>query len=294
VIAKVPSAAVWWQELAPVSIQGLAPNQFHTLTFSLPAQLASQIGTASDAVFIIAVNAPAGTYLVDNLRLSEPAGGTTGTTGSTSSGSGGTTGSGGSSADSGTTTTGAGGAIGGASGTGGSSGGPGTPGETGPATVDGNYQGEPVPAAHAFSIVRSEPLPQMSVVITSEQSGCALTQEVRYTPGTWLLYLDLLELNPEGGPIGPGSYPIGLPATDTFVAASAELSRVEPGCEEGLDNRQPSSGHIELETVGPAGVTGSYSITFDGEAGTLSGSFAAPLCVLPSEQPNPIACAEGQ
>jgi len=283
-IAKVPSAGVWWQELAPVSIQGLAPNQFHTLTFSLPAQLASQIGAASDAVFIIAVNAPAGTYLVDNLRLSEPQGGASGTTGGTgTTGSGGGGGSGGSGGSAGTGAT-----SGGSGATGGSGGTAPQPGSLGPATADGSFDGEAIPVAGAFGILRSTPHPQVTVAISSHGDACGVTQAKMQVPGEWFLYLSLLRVSGNlTAPIGPETY--DLTALTEGVFAGARLSRADTNCDESLTHDTAESGQITLTEVGSSLVRGSYSVTFPNDVGVLSGTFVAPTCAVPAE-PEAVSC----
>ena len=268
VIAKVPSAGVWWQELGSVSIQGLAPNQFHTLTFSLPSALASQIGAASDAVFIVAVNAPAGVYLVDNLRLSEPQGGASGTTGSTGSGSGGTTGSGGTSAGSGA-----------AGGTGGVP----QPGETGPATSEGTVQGEAVAVEYAFAIVRQGPAPQTTIVLSDEALSCELATGARTRPNLTVLAFSVFA----DGVLAPGTYQF-FPSPGEALSYSVHVALTRSGDEcQNVEQTSVAKGQITFDAISSTLLMGSYHVEFSTGAGSLDGNFVAPVCPV-ANQGNPI------
>jgi hypothetical protein len=271
VIAKVPSAQVWWQELGSVSIQGLAPNQFHTLTFSLPPALAGQIGTASDVVFIIAVNAPAGTYLVDNLRLSEPQGGASGTTGSTGSGGGGGTGGNG----------------GNGSGAGNANGGTGgflpQPGETGPATSEGTVRGNAVSVEHAFAIVRQTPAPQTTIVLSDEALSCELATGARTRPNLTVLAFSVFA----DGALVPGTYQFfPSPGEALPYSVHVALTRSDDECRN-VEQGSVAKGHVVFDTVGSTLLTGSYHVEFSAGEGGLDGTFAAPVCPV-ANQGNPV------
>jgi hypothetical protein len=290
-IVRIPSHEVWWHELASVSIKDLAPGQFHSLSFPLPAWLSSLLATSEDSVFIVAINAPAGEYLLDRLRLAEPSGssGSTGSGGTsggaTSSGSGGdggsgavgsgASGSGGAAGNGGTSTSGSGGTASGSGATGGLP----EPGETGPATVEGTVQGQSVTTHHAFSILRSSPVFQIAIVMSDDPLSCEMATAVQSHPELEVLALSVLS----SAGIGPGTYDlVPTPQTLDAYSAQAALFSTDESCNS-VHQSQVVAGTITFDSVTSTLVTGSYRVEFAGDDGVLEGTFIAPACAAPLE-----------
>ncbi|MBN2672337.1 MAG: serine hydrolase [Deltaproteobacteria bacterium] len=71
-MAEMPSQGLYRREIGRVGTSGRSAGIFETFTFSLPADVQAKInGSYSDLTLIVAVNAPAGTYLLDNLSFTE-------------------------------------------------------------------------------------------------------------------------------------------------------------------------------------------------------------------------------
>lgn len=67
-IFRSPSQGHGWTDLGAAPLQGLTPQIFHTVSFSLPSSVRAALESqATDVEFRILLNAPAGSYLLDQL-----------------------------------------------------------------------------------------------------------------------------------------------------------------------------------------------------------------------------------
>ncbi len=72
VVLHLPSAGECWTDLGGASLVGVAPGTFAELSWPLSASLRAKLdGSYTDLVVRIQVNAPPGTYLVDDLRFGQ-------------------------------------------------------------------------------------------------------------------------------------------------------------------------------------------------------------------------------
>lgn len=92
-ILVLPSRGITWADLGTRSLTTMPAGSFQTVTFNLPSAVEAALdATYTDLRIKIIVNAPALSqpYLVDNIVLTPPGGGTGGTGGTTGAGAGGT------------------------------------------------------------------------------------------------------------------------------------------------------------------------------------------------------------
>lgn len=70
-VVEMPSQGIYWRDLGGNALTNLAAGSFHTITFSLPDDVADALeAEASDLSFKIVINAPsAGAFLLDALSL---------------------------------------------------------------------------------------------------------------------------------------------------------------------------------------------------------------------------------
>jgi V8-like Glu-specific endopeptidase len=81
-VVRVPSQGHWWRDLGSQQLSGKAPGVFHSLSFTIPEDVRAALNSgATDVDYRIILNVPwgSGTYLLDNLVVSDQVsgGGTT-------------------------------------------------------------------------------------------------------------------------------------------------------------------------------------------------------------------------
>jgi hypothetical protein len=78
VIVILPSQGEYWRDLGSVSLSSLSPGTFHRLTFSIPSDLATKLGTSyTDLKLKVVLNTPPAAYRLDGLAFAPGAGGGT-------------------------------------------------------------------------------------------------------------------------------------------------------------------------------------------------------------------------
>ncbi len=69
-IVQLPSAGEWWRDLGAASLVGVEPGAFKTLSWPVPSDLKGKLaGQYSDLRLRVVLNAPGGSYLLDNVRF---------------------------------------------------------------------------------------------------------------------------------------------------------------------------------------------------------------------------------
>src|SRR5690606_33112260 len=83
-VVKVPSQGLHWSDLGTINLGGLSSGTYHSMSFAVPGNVQAALNSgATDARLVVVLNAAngVGTFLVDNLSISEAASGGTGGTG---------------------------------------------------------------------------------------------------------------------------------------------------------------------------------------------------------------------
>jgi hypothetical protein len=142
-----------------------------------------------------------------------------------------------------------------------------------------------IPVDRAFAIVRSTPVSQTTIVLADDAAACDMAVAVSSKGNLWVLGLSILGEEPSA----PGTYDLApTPGEPRSFVVSAELTRADENCSN-VPRGEAVRGEVTLASVGASRITGSYRLEFADEAGTLEGSFDAPVCPAPSE-PSTVEC----